>query len=140
MRYPKRALISQILNRNRSETSALQLFGHTHAWYEPKSNFQLHESLDSFNRRQLERDVERRAVLRRSLDYSLPRTGVDVMRDERFLAELVNGDRFTLRQRMIGMHDQHQFVLEHRKRFEVAVDRLESHQGKIHLTVQHFAR
>src|SRR5207302_10748235 len=106
----------------------------------PKSNLQLHESLDSLNRRQLERDVERRAMLRKNLDYPLPRAGVDVMRHERFLAEFLNGNRLALRQRMIGMHDQHQFVLEHRKRFEVAVDRLESHQSEIDVAVQHCTR
>ena len=79
-------------------------------------------------------------MLRENLEYPLPRAGLDVMRHERFLAEFLNRNGSALRQRMIGMHDQHQFVLEHRKRFQVAVDRVESHQSKIHLTVQHFAR
>ena len=139
MRYPKRALVSQVLDRNRGETTTLQFFSDAHPRHEAQADFQLHEALDGFNRRQFKRDVERCVMLRESFDHSLPRARRDIMSQERFVTELGNCDRSALRQRMVGIHDEDQFIPEQRKRFEVAINRLEGQQGKVDVPVQHFA-
>src|SRR5260221_589926 len=84
---PKRTHKGQVIHRNTYQRAALQFIGHTHAGNKCEANLELDETFDCFHGCQLEGDIERRVVPGKSLHHFVTRAGLDVMRQERLVAE-----------------------------------------------------
>src|SRR6267378_2613965 len=79
-------------------------------------------------------------VLRKGFNNFVSRGRLDVVRHKRLLAELFNLERLALCEWVIRAHNQHQFILQNGKRFEVAIRGFKREQGEIHISIQHLTR
>src|SRR4051812_6177724 len=86
VRRPERAVVGQSFDGDGGKTPVLQLLADAHARDKRETDLELDEALDGLDGRELQRDVERRVMLREDVYNFLPRRRFDVVRDEGFLS------------------------------------------------------
>ena len=79
---PEGSIVRKPAYGDADEYSSRELFAYAHSWHETQAHALLYESLYRLDGRQLERDIQRRVMLREGFNNFSARRGVHVVSDE----------------------------------------------------------